>query len=674
MARNRKKATKGNQLLELLVRSASDLFPRYIILLNDAAGRVLRVLSKGPLEIYSIPDPVFLSMNLCEYFKFNPADLPNIHDTAGFNSIKNPPIPHFSEGFYTSLYLTSLHSIRIDRDRYVSIMSLRDILPNMIPREMNYFLYLDSDKDTIIGFNHGFFDLFAGVYSSPAEILSLPAGHVFTPSPASFQAVPDAASHIETGGRDAGVIYEKDLSKSKIGPDEDLHSAGNPKAVEGGLLWRHDTGTPLTITFLKTIDTCKDDFIFSVTVTSRRGCLPILSLGRRDRPESKRLPGDETYTAGRAFRRGNVLIKRGGLLAACKDDPGIPGHAVELSLVKRGSVLSLFQDRRPLVSYADQDFLADREACVSLGLRKGYECIIHKVSLRVFKADKKARQKKRRWIVRLNHSPHLSFTLDRIYNTALNTYPFYRVAAYLLTNITEMQERMQSLDQKYQVQVQREKELLTLLQERHERSDLFVGSGSTLSRIKEQAETIAASDARSVLVQGPTGSGKEVLAKYLHNASHRKNRPFVKVDCSTLPPELIESQLFGHEKGAFTGAISRFEGAFKQAQGGTLFLDEISNIGLNAQAKLLQFLNDFTVVPLGGKTPLRLDIRCIVASNKALAEEVRKGNFREDLYYRINAMTLNLPPLKDRKEDLPELSNYFIRLFGSANRKNPLQS
>jgi DNA-binding NtrC family response regulator len=190
-----------------------------------------------------------------------------------------------------------------------------------------------------------------------------------------------------------------------------------------------------------------------------------------------------------------------------------------------------------------------------------------------------------------------------------------------------------------------------------------------MSRIRSQAEIVAASLA-PVLIQGGTGTGKEVLARFIHDKSDRRERPFIKVDCSALPRELIESELFGHEKGAFTGAVDRKTGRFEEAQGGTLFLDEVGNLARDTQIKLLNVLQDHAITRIGGASPVRLDIRVLCASNLNLEEMAASGAFREDLLFRINAITINLPPLSDRKEDIPELANFFLSIFNAANGKS----
>jgi len=174
----------------------------------------------------------------------------------------------------------------------------------------------------------------------------------------------------------------------------------------------------------------------------------------------------------------------------------------------------------------------------------------------------------------------------------------------------------------------------------------------------------------TILIEGQSGTGKELFARAIHNLSFRKNKPFVAVNCGALPDTLLESELFGYKAGAFTDAKKDKPGRFALAEGGTIFLDEIGDISASVQVKLLRVLQDKTYEPVGGISPVKADVRIITATNKKLDELVKEGKFRDDLYYRINVMKLELPPLKDRKEDIPLLVDHFISRFNRLHNKN----
>jgi len=188
----------------------------------------------------------------------------------------------------------------------------------------------------------------------------------------------------------------------------------------------------------------------------------------------------------------------------------------------------------------------------------------------------------------------------------------------------------------------------------------IIGSSPKMQKCKEEI-VIAAQTDMTVLILGETGTGKELTARKIHELSPRREKPFVVIDCASIPDTLLESELFGHEKGAFTGATSRKIGLFESANGGTIFLDEIETTSPSMQAKLLRVIEEKTIRRVGGTELIPVDVRIISASNVDLEEEVKKGNFRKDLYYRLSGMVIKLPPLRERKEDIPELVDYFIK-------------
>jgi two-component system response regulator AtoC len=195
----------------------------------------------------------------------------------------------------------------------------------------------------------------------------------------------------------------------------------------------------------------------------------------------------------------------------------------------------------------------------------------------------------------------------------------------------------------------------------------YVASSPAMLSIWDMVDRVAETDV-PVLIRGESGVGKEGIARTLHDRSPRRGKPFVKINCAALPSELLESELFGHERGAFTGATSEKPGKFELADKGTIFLDEIGEMHPALQAKLLQVLQDEEYYRVGGKRPLRADARVVVATNRVLEDEIARGNFREDLYYRLNVVSVLVPPLRERKEDIPNLIEHFRRKYGSKYR------
>lgn len=189
----------------------------------------------------------------------------------------------------------------------------------------------------------------------------------------------------------------------------------------------------------------------------------------------------------------------------------------------------------------------------------------------------------------------------------------------------------------------------------------MIGDSEPMARVREMIDKVAQTDAR-VLILGANGTGKELVARALHEGSRRVAAPFIEVNCAAIPSELIESELFGHEKGSFTSAVKQRIGRFEQADGGTLFLDEIGDMSLPAQAKVLRALQENTITRVGGEKEIKVDVRVLAATNKNLAEEIKAGRFREDLYHRLSVIIINVPSLNDRADDIPALADYFLQI------------
>ncbi len=215
------------------------------------------------------------------------------------------------------------------------------------------------------------------------------------------------------------------------------------------------------------------------------------------------------------------------------------------------------------------------------------------------------------------------------------------------------------------------------VQQLHERLDEkfnvegIIGTSSKLKEVIDKMRLVAPSRA-TILIEGESGTGKELIAQAIHQASPRARAPFIAVHCAALSENLLESELFGHERGAFTGAVERRIGRFESASGGTLFLDEIGEISASTQVKLLRFLETKSIERVGGSKPLELDVRLVAATNRNLEQMVREGKFREDLFFRLNVVRLTMPPLRERREDVPLLLAHFIKVFSDENSVPPL--
>lgn len=199
-----------------------------------------------------------------------------------------------------------------------------------------------------------------------------------------------------------------------------------------------------------------------------------------------------------------------------------------------------------------------------------------------------------------------------------------------------------------------------------EENKTMIADDQAIKNILDMADQVAPSNA-SILISGESGTGKELMARYIHNKSLRRSGPYISLNCAAIPENLLESELFGHEKGAFTGAVARRLGKFEEANGGTLFLDEISEMDINLQAKLLRAIQEKEIDRIGSNKPIKVDIRLIATTNRDLEKEVKAGTFRQDLYFRLNVINLVLPPLRERKMDIPKLSRFFIEKYAKQN-------
>jgi two-component system nitrogen regulation response regulator NtrX len=197
----------------------------------------------------------------------------------------------------------------------------------------------------------------------------------------------------------------------------------------------------------------------------------------------------------------------------------------------------------------------------------------------------------------------------------------------------------------------------------------MIGTSKPIKELKKQIQ-LAAPTSGWILITGENGTGKELVARSIHHNSQRSSKPFVEVNCAAIPEELIESELFGHEKGSFTGATTQRRGKFDQAHKGTLFLDEIGDMSLKTQAKVLRILQEHKFERVGGNKTIEVDVRVIAATNKDLEKEIAAGNFREDLYYRLNVIPFHVPPLRERKPDIPQLANHFLEYFCSKESRD----
>lgn len=343
-----------------------------------------------------------------------------------------------------------------------------------------------------------------------------------------------------------------------------------------------------------------------------------------------------------------ILKKQGNLVCSFPSAAAVPGRNV-MAIAKKGGVLSVTLNNRTLGVWEEKTLIrtpADNRFL--LFLRPGEAIALGHIRVLSSPCGEKGPRELPLTASCPATGDEYLVNADVRAHESVGAWTYENLIFCELEEITAIKRRIDTLENE-------KKDLMRKISG----PGFFLGESEAIKAIR--AEAAALSDSRLVLlIEGETGTGKEMLARYFHQAVADASKPFVKVDCAAIPESLLESELFGHEKGAFTGALERRAGRFEQAQGGILFLDEIANIPLHVQAKLLGVLNDFQVVRVGGIAPVPLDIRLICATNKPLDRLVASGRFREDLYYRINQIRMAIPALRERPEDIPLLARHFL--------------
>ncbi|MBL8026076.1 MAG: sigma-54-dependent Fis family transcriptional regulator [Fibrobacteres bacterium] len=558
--------------------------------------------------------------------------------------------------FYTSLPICMLMVNPLDDGRFIGTVIMPELFPNIFSPMANAMIYIDTQSN-LRGFNDGFYNYFKEQYPDPSELLGLPCGAFFTPTPIQLQN--DFFSRFHGLNRDySELIFRLDNltdSANIIERDNKAYFT----LTSDGLLWENQHNEGSYITFLHPIDIDAHDFRFETAFTPIKGEPPLVILGDRK--------GDSEYLDMKGYSWGvnysgrrRAFLKRYTYPTVESDNTITPFTGrLNYSIEKRLTGLYWNVNNDEIIRYNDFELISNPKAYFSLYLRPGCSVMLHNAALY---AEKRTLEYDRTDVtVRLTVPRPIYFMLSRFYNISLTgSYP--DIHGYLLRDITRLQESLIKTQNSYQIEKREGERLRSLLTSRGDESSILLGECEELRTIRSKAEIIANSNA-TVLIQGETGSGKEVLAHYIHTRSLFSKGPFIKVDCSSLAPSLIESELFGHEKGSFTGALQSRKGKFEQAEGGTLFIDEINNLSAEVQAKLLNFLQDFNVTRVGGQRPIHLNLRIIIASNIPLDLLVQQGTFRQDLFFRINVITLKLPPLCERKDDLPLLCDHFIRQY-----------
>jgi DNA-binding NtrC family response regulator len=619
------------------------------LFLFDMQGRI----SDSQLSPEAISDPdVFLSVqrlmargaNIRKFFEipgtFDFRQAQSFDKEAPFSPAFTNQSPAFrwfyeEQGFFSKIPLFTLHVRRFDRGHCIGIVRSTGFFQNVHPENtLHGYVSVDS-RERLAAFNSLFYSFIGNTSHHPFSLLGRELKEFLAPPPSAVQ---------------------EEEERALVLPGAGAFTTVHADEWEKGRVFAAPPDTPLFSVLPLTVDWDRKDIKLEFELME--GVPPCLVIGdvRRGSGDMSDLEG---YLLGpHPDLSGMILKKRASLHSNTFLPPGSMGPG-QYSFFCLGNRFVAEHEGRRLLFFSDSDPIQRGAVRVALMVRAGLSLRLRRVRLSTKPLD--AGRTARNAFVALTARPG-SFYLFSLVRHHLGGGGQDSYSTYRMQNLSDVKEKFQRLEAGYREAAERMRDADLKLKEYLDGHDLLVGVSRTLALIREQADKAAPSRV-TILIQGATGTGKEVLAKHIHLLSPFAKGPFVKVDCATLPQTLMESLFFGHEKGAFTGALGRRKGLFEQAENGTLFLDEVHNLGLPVQAKLLQFLQDTMITPVGGSRPIRLNLRVIVASNQPLEELTARGLFREDLYYRIAVVMLRLPPLCERMEDLPALAEHFIRTF-----------
>lgn len=659
---------KGDLFLRILERiPASEIYGQYIFLSLDDQGAILSVGDKWSYRFTSIIDTLERFGNIFECFDLSPfhslSEMPFPKQTSTssdpgdlpepFVFFNSQPFPRAedTEQFFTTLPTVQLAVGRLEKSRFYGIVRTRGIIPEIFADRPNCVVHLDK-KERLVGFSETFFSFFASKYKNPQALMLKPANLFVSPTPLQIQteALEKTPCPPESAFREIyRNPFDSDADLERIRPS----APNRVRRIPQGLSCTNEDYNPLILRLPEAAGS-GDDFMVEIDFSAERGDAPLFYFGGEVR--DGRFTDRHGYMIGTQYKGKAYLLKKRGY-AQCTGSAAALKRWNTLAFCKIGNTFRLMENGVLKLAYSDPNLFPLFNGEPALGIRHQSHCVIRRISLKVLRSPSRARPGSLPLVV-LNTPEQNAFILNRLNTTSFSSnYP--DIAMYMLDNVSEIKRDRDLLEQGYR----------RLLLEKDAPQESFICESPVLMSLKRKAATVAASDA-SILLQGETGTGKDVLARFIHANSLRREAPFIKVDCSTIPFTLMESELFGHERGAFTGALDRKIGFFEQANGGTLFLDEVANIPQEVQAKLLRFLQDRVIVRIGGEGPIHLDARIIAASNAPLPELVKAGKFRSDLFYRLEVVTLTLPPLRERVEDIPPLCHYFLSAFNARHNKH----
>lgn len=634
-----------------------------VLMLIDDRGKIIdrACNNASELSIYLF-DALQRTSHIQDAFQISSQDLQNLLIDKTIKSFDDKPNFFQWDGRLVELY-SLLASIKVRLfptldNQYVAQIYATDhyLKISTIPCHIPVFCVNEQEK--IVAYN-GSFKKQIAAGQEPGSILNCPLKQFLEPTPeqeAQTVLSSFAIPAFETTF-DLFSSIKSDISANIILPP-------NIHFEKAFIEWESIGNESAFLSFKNTFDWSKHDIRIDIEIVDSTNGPPCLILGDPVTPGITYFDR-EGYLFGTQYSGyGFVLKKRGELHKIVDIEPDMMKSGI-YTYLKVQDNLFIYHNNRQILAFHDQSAIQRHTGNLLLYLRQGYHCRISGLRMGIHKRT--APDTIRNQIVSIKDSPGKFYHLTPAY-TYERKKPLEIFTGYQLFDFSDLKQNMNDLENAYQKNLLQATEADERLKRYAIGNRFLIGESKALRKVKEQAERLAASDA-TVLIEGATGTGKEMMAQYIHAISKRDKGPFLKLDCSTLPASLIESALFGHEKGSFTGATSRFRGLFEQADGGTLFIDEAGNLTLDIQAKLLQFLENRTFTPIGGSVNITVDVRIIVASNVSLYELVHGGTFRGDLYHRIAVFVITMPELKSRMEDIPALTAHFLNELNRRYKK-----
>lgn len=647
-----------NQIISEIDTPAENVFLGNLMVFFDGDGKILNIYNShnkwiGNFMVAGLIDRLEIKPNIRDSFDFSNKNLDELCSNSVQQSFPVKESIVFYEGaddFVTDLPVCFIRVYKTKSNKYLGVVFPSGAIAPKIHQKNTSIVYVD-DTDIIRGYSLGMFNTQKNL-NGRANILGQPLYKFLSPTPLQIR-----KSYFDKY-RDIKKGWRKVFSCDSLSEGTILKLTAD--ITFNGSIWNNTSNKLQYIKIDIPVNFQSKNYRLSVDcdITNCEG--PILVAGGIPLTNHQ-----IDYQAAASFEKDGHVLKRQGIPIQYSSAPKPNGRTV-LALEKIGRGLCYIVNNVPIIEYYDVELNENEESFFSIGLRIGYSIKINRI---LVESDTLSQITEIEMVSETLKKPRRNYSMLRMGYTNLGK-RFPTVEAYLFNDVTSLQARVDTYRLQYEAGLRKSSELEVKLRKLTKKETIFIGSTPEILKIKETAASVADFDV-SILIQGPTGTGKEILAKSIHDKSRRSKYPFMKVDCSAMPEALIESELFGHEKGSFTGAHEARAGRFEQANHGTIFIDEIGNLNMHVQAKLLGFLQDHTISRIGGSS-IELDVRIIAATNIPMEILIREGKMRSDLFYRLNTVVFNLPPLSKRIDDIPILSARFLLLANEQYGKNIL--